>query len=120
VNSTFNDINGTITSSGYNLISKSAGGSGYVPSDLLDIDPMLGPLANNGGTTLTIALLPGSPAVDSGINQSAPQWDQRGHGFPRIVNGTIDRGAYEVQTTGAPAPFIDLALLITADLEALS
>jgi hypothetical protein len=116
-NSTFNDINGTITSSGYNLISESAGGSGYVPSDILDVDPKLGPLQNNGGPTLTMALLPGSPAIDSGTNQGAPEWDQRGPGFPRVVNGTIDRGAFEVQATGAPAPVLDFALLITADFD---
>jgi hypothetical protein len=113
-----NDLKGAITSSGYNLIGKSAGGSGYVPSDLLDVDPLLGPLQDNGGSTLTMALHPGSLAIDSGTNQGAPEWDQRGPGFPRIVNGTIDRGAFEVQTTGAPGSLLDLALLITADLDA--
>jgi hypothetical protein len=119
-NSIIQGLNGTISSSGYNLIIYSAGGSGYVPSDILNVDPMLGPLQNNGGPTQTMALLPGSPAIDSGTNQGAPEWDQRGPGFPRIVNGTIDRGAFEAQATGAPAPLLDLALLITADLEALS
>jgi hypothetical protein len=117
LNNTGKDINGTITSSGYNLIGKSAGGSGYVPSDILDVDPKLGPLANNGGPTLTMALLPGSPAIDSGTNQGAPEWDQRGPGFPRIVNATIDRGAFEVQATGAPIPPPSLAFLLTANLE---
>src|SRR5205807_3528652 len=48
------------------------------------------------------ALLPGSPAIDAGNNAyvAAGATDQRG--LTRIVNGTVDLGAYEVQ--GAPAP----------------
>jgi hypothetical protein len=97
------DVEGAITSSGYNLIGNSAGGSGYAPSDLLDVDPKLGPLQDNGGPTQTMALLSGSPAIDSGTNQMAPEWDQRGPGYPRVVNGTIDRGAFEVQNSTGPA-----------------
>jgi hypothetical protein len=65
------------------------------------IDPRLGPLADNGGPTLTHALLPGSPAIDAGNNAYATDFDQRGPGFPRIVNGTIDIGAFEFQGAGA-------------------
>jgi hypothetical protein len=69
------------------------------------IDPRLGPLADNGGPTLTHALLPGSPAIDAGNNAYATDFDQRGPGFPRIVNGIIDIGAFEFQGAGAgPAP----------------
>jgi hypothetical protein len=97
------DLSGLLTTSGYNLIKNSDGGSGYAPTDILDVDPMLASLANNGGPTQTMALLPGSPAIDAGDNTDAPEWDQRGPGFPRIVNGRIDIGAYEVQAT-APTP----------------
>ncbi len=97
------DISGVLKSSGYNLIGISGGATGYAPTDLLDVDPLLGPLADNGGLTQTMALLPGSPAIDAGDNTDAPEFDQRGPGFPRIVNGTIDIGAFEVQSTGAPA-----------------
>jgi hypothetical protein len=65
------------------------------------IDPVLGPLADNGGPTLTHALLPGSPAIDAGNNAYATDWDQRGPGYPRIVNGTIDIGAFEYQGDGS-------------------
>jgi hypothetical protein len=41
--------------------------------------------------------LAGSPAIDSGDNTDAPEFDQRGDRFPRIVNDIIDIGAYEVQ-----------------------
>jgi hypothetical protein len=79
-------------------------------SDLIGGDPMLGPLADNGGHTQTHAVLPGSPALDAGDNTGAPQWDQRGPGFPRIVNGTIDIGAFEAQNTESPGTSAHLAL----------
>jgi hypothetical protein len=114
------DVSGAISSLGHNLVGDSAGGSGYSQTDLLDVDPMIGSLTNNGGPTQTVALLPSSPAIDSGDNTNAPEFDQRGEGFPRIVNGTIDRGAFEVQATGTPPVinsfFIDpLAVMAMAD-----
>ncbi len=87
------DVNG-------NLIGNpvSAGGSGV-------IDPLLAPLADNGGPTLTRALLPGSPALDGGAVITGPPqgYDQRGNPYSRMVDGTgdgvvrIDVGAYESQ-----------------------
>ena len=69
------------------------------------INPMLGPLQNNGGPTKTMALLPGSPAINAGNNAEAIDWsssaqvvmttDQRGPGYSRITGGTVDIGAYE-------------------------
>ena len=56
-------------------------------------DPKLGPLANNGGPTLTMALLPGSPAIDAGDTSLAPATDQRG--FPRPAGLAADIGAFE-------------------------
>ena len=91
------DLFGSLASSGYNVIGNTQGGSGFDPTDLLNVDPLLGPLQNNGGPTQTMALQCGSPAIDAGDNTDAPDWDQRGEGFPRIVNGIIDIGAYEVQ-----------------------
>jgi predicted outer membrane repeat protein len=96
------DVWGQLDSRGYNLIGNSQGGSGFTDTDLLDVDPLLGPLADNGGPTPTMALLPGSPAIDAGDNTDTPEWDQRGPGFPRIVNGVIDIGAFEFQGMVAP------------------
>lgn len=91
-------------------------GSNYTGSaNLIGGDSMLGSLQYNGGHTQTHALLPGSPAINAGDNSNAPEWDQRGPGFPRIVNGTIDIGAFEVQATDAPGATHNLAVLITAD-----
>lgn len=56
-------------------------------------DPKLGPLADNGGPTLTMALLPGSPAIDAGNTSVAPGTDQRG--FPRPAGLAADIGAFE-------------------------
>ena len=64
------------------------------------VDPLLGPLADNGGPTMTHALLDGSPAIDNGdqANATIPDFDQRGEPFARIFNGEIDMGAFETQS----------------------
>jgi hypothetical protein len=90
------DVDGTVTSNGYNLIGNTSGARGFVASDLLNQNPLLGTLEANGGPTQTMALLPGSPAIDAGRNALIPSGvttDQRG--FARIVNGTVDIGAFE-------------------------
>ena len=61
-------------------------------------DPLIGPLANNGGKTWTHALLKGSPAIDQGLYCTDDlgfglSTDQRG--FPRFSDGFCDIGAYE-------------------------
>jgi hypothetical protein len=72
-----------------------------------------------GRISVAWARLADSPAIDAADLDPVdpPEWDQRGPGFPRIVNGTIDIGAFEVQATGAPPHDHDFAILITADLE---
>jgi len=65
------------------------------PGDTITSDPMLAPLAANGGLTLTHALLTGSPAINRGIPGNF-DYDQRGPGFPRVQNGVADIGAFEV------------------------
>ena len=77
------------------------------PGDQINTEPLLGPLQDNGGPTLTHALLPGSPAIDAGDPNFTPPpfYDQRGPGFPRVVNGRIDVGSFEVQgPTPTPTP----------------
>ncbi len=102
----FND-GGTVTSHGFNLSSDDAGGNLNGPGDQINTDPLLGPLQDNGGPTFTRALLPGSPAIDAGDPNFNPPpfFDQRGPGFNRVVNGRIDKGSFEVQSsTGTPTP----------------
>jgi hypothetical protein len=111
------DVSGTVNSQGHNLIGIGDGGSGFDPTDLVGtagnlIDPLLGPLQDNGGPTPTMALLPGSPAIGAGDPTGASAWDQRGPGFPRVVNGLTDIGAFEVQPT-VTAPTVTASLAKT-------
>lgn len=102
----FND-GGTVISRGYNVSSDNGGGYLTGPGDQINTDPQLGPLQNNGGPTFTHALLPGSPAIDTGNPNFTPPplYDQRGPGYPRVVNGRIDKGSFEVQaSTPTPTP----------------
>jgi hypothetical protein len=87
-----------ITSAGYNLSSDSTGPAD--DTDRLNVNPRLGPLQDNGGPTFTHALLAGSPAIDAGDPSFSPppEFDQRGPGFARIVNGHVDIGSFELQT----------------------
>ena len=91
---------GTITSDGYNLSSDDGGGYLTGPGDQINTDPLLGPLQDNGGSTFTHALLPGSPAIDAGdpTFSPPPSTDQRG--CPRVSNGRIDIGSFERQPLG--------------------
>ena len=75
------------------------------------INPMLGPLADNGGLTKTMALLSGSPALDAGSNTLAASLttDQRGGRYQRIYGKAVDIGAFEVQ----PPPIVPTQLVVT-------
>ncbi len=105
------DACGSFSSEGFNLIGAVDGSSGFVNGVGADqvgtmvapIDPMIGPLAMNGGQTPTHALLPNSPAVDRG-NSFGIREDQRGfrrpYNFHRIPNAAggdgSDIGAFEL------------------------
>jgi hypothetical protein len=106
-NSTGDDIvnNDTLNVEGANIVedgsttTADAGGSGTIQN----VDPLLGPLADNGGPTLTHLPQSGSPAIDGGDDSVATDQnddplttDQRG--FARI-SGTVDIGAVEIQYT---------------------
>ena len=88
-----------------NLDSGTSCGFDKFNGSLSNTDPLLGKLFKGGGTTYTHALTAGSPAINRGSNYDAlegrrgpvAQWDQRGPRFARIVGGTVDIGAFEVQ-----------------------
>jgi hypothetical protein len=67
----------------------------------INANPLLGPLAGNGGPTQTMALLKGSPAIDRGGSAFCPATDQRGVKRPDKPGTACDIGAYEFV---APAP----------------
>jgi hypothetical protein len=89
------DLAGNLGSLGHNLIGNSGGGSGYVATDLLDLDPKLGPLQDNGGPTKTMALLVGSPALNAGDPAQLGVPDQRGV----IRSGGVNIGAYQASAS---------------------
>jgi hypothetical protein len=105
------NINGTVTSQGYNLSSDDAGGLLNGPGDQINTDPLLAPLQDNGGPTFTHLPLPGSPAIDAGDPSFTrpPFHDQRGSCFYRVFGRRIDIGSVETQprprcVTPAPRP----------------
>jgi len=98
---------GTIAAQ-HNVIQQRAG-SGIndgVNGNQVGVDPLLDPagLQDHGGPTQTIALLPGSPAINAGNSQLAVdlagdplEFDQRGSGYPRMLHGTVDAGSFELR-----------------------
>jgi CSLREA domain-containing protein len=97
------NCHGMITNGGNNLDSGTTCGWGSDSGSLSNTDPWLGPLADNGGPTQTMALLPGSPAIDDGNDANCPSTDQRSVSRPQDGNGdgiaTCDMGAYEFETS---------------------
>jgi hypothetical protein len=97
------DVCGSFTSQGYNLIAVTNGSSGFrgtgdwVGSSAAPLDPKVGPLADNGGPTFTLALLPDSPAIDAGTAIGVLPTDQRG--VLRPQGPGVDIGAFEYQFT---------------------
>jgi CSLREA domain-containing protein len=102
------DLRGTVASGDYNLIQD--GGGTFTTGgahNLTGMDPLLGPLQDNGGATPTMALGAGSPAIDQG-NSTGLNTDQRGftrpQDDPNIVNAAggdaSDIGAFEVAVPG--------------------
>ena len=85
------DCSGPVVSQGNNLVETTTGCTGLGATDRTGVDPLLLPLADNGGGTLTHALGAGSPAIDGGAGW-APV-DQRG--VPRPYGLAGDIGAYE-------------------------
>ena len=100
------DAVGTFVSNGHNLFGSTAGWTGAISkTDRVKVDPKLGPLAYNGGQTMTHSLMPGSPAIDAwydrsvGASSTCPALDQRGVRRPVDGNGDgvalCDIGALE-------------------------
>jgi uncharacterized repeat protein (TIGR01451 family) len=124
---------GTIVSYGYNLSSDSGvegiGGSGDLTAagDQLNTDPLLGPLADNGGMTLTHLPSAGSPALDRGTSDLLVAFsittDQRGFARtvddPLIPNAALgdgtDIGAVEVGGAAPPPVAADVAVSLGVD-----
>ena len=104
---------GGITSEGNNIIGNVGTSTGWIMSDLLNTNPMLGMLADNGGFGMTFLPMPGSPAIDAGQNcvvdltcatnnpPNAVTTDQRD--VMRPQGAAVDIGAVEVAQMAANA-----------------
>jgi hypothetical protein len=107
-NTSGDNVQGMVQSNGHNLIEDPTGASGLTSGDITGQDPRLGPLTNNGGLLPTLALLPGSPAIDAGDSAVATAAgltaDQRGPLFARITGAAVDIGAFEVQPMSTMTP----------------
>jgi len=112
---------GSVGTFGYNLSSDNGVGVLTNSTDQLNKDPLLGPLADNGGPTLTHALLPGSPAIDKGKSFGATT-DQRGQprpfDFASVTNAAggdgSDIGAFELNPQ---ARFISITALADRQIQ---
>jgi hypothetical protein len=92
-NSDSNECDGPgIVSDGFNIFSDNSC-TNAVSTDQFPVDPLLGPLQNNGGFTLTNYPQSGSPAIDKGTNSGCPSVDQRLLSRPR--GAACDVGAVE-------------------------
>jgi hypothetical protein len=99
------NVDGAVTSNGHNLLGTATEATGFTgPGDQTGADPLLAALADNGGPTETMALSPGSPAIDAGVAAGA-SFDQRGkprtYDDPGVANAATsdatDIGAFELQ-----------------------
>jgi hypothetical protein len=118
------DLYGNINGNNNNLIGNLSGASGTVGTgtDIVNVNPQLGLLQDNGNGIFTHALLSGSPAINAGNNalvltdvfdldndgnnsETIP-FDNRGSGYTRISGGTVDIGAFEFQS----APNLSLSI----------
>lgn len=100
---------GAITSNGFNLSSDGSCGLNQ-GGDKNNVDPLLGPLADNGGPTLTHMLLSGSLAINAGQCISGVTTDQRG--IPRLQGPACDIGAVERSAHDQDRYFVFLPLTI--------
>ena len=98
------NCSGTITDGGHNIEDDATCSLGA--SSMSNTDPKLDPLGlqDNGGPTKTIALLPGSPAIDAS-STNCPATDQRGvtRSSPNCDIGAFESRGFSFGTpTGSP------------------
>lgn len=87
-----NCVAGPLLDGGFNAASDISPGLS-APGSLMNVNPQLGALADNGGASWTMSLLPGSPCLDAAAGSRSPSVDQRGRLRP--VGGGFDMGACE-------------------------
>ncbi len=98
------DLAGMVTTASHTLLGNGLGAMGItdgVDGNIVGMNPLLEPLADNGGATLTHLISCESPARNAGLDVHAADldFDQRGAGFSRIYAGLPDMGAVEIMVT---------------------
>jgi hypothetical protein len=114
------NVDGAVTSNGHNLLGVATEATGFGgPGDQTGANPQLAPLADNGGPTETMALSPGSPAIDAGVAAGATL-DQRG--MPRTVDdpGVANAATSDGTDIGAYEAPVSCSLSCPADIAASS
>ena len=92
----YNWTGSTNTAGGSNIVQVlSNAGTLVGGSTILAVNPLLGPLANNGGPTLTLLPRIGSPAIDAGVTSADAGLTTDQRGLPRLVGDAVDLGAVE-------------------------
>ena len=88
----------TLTCGGSNIV-QVLGNAGTVlgTNTILAVNPLLGPLANNGGRTLTMLPQGGSPAINAGVSSAGASLSKDQRGFSRLFGRAVDIGAVEVR-----------------------
>jgi hypothetical protein len=120
------DFAGVLVSQGFNLIGNLTNTTviGDTTGNIYGVDPLLGPLQDNGGPTWTHALLPGSPAIDAGTSGGLTT-DQRGmprpYDVPCIPNASdgSDIGAYEWTPTATASEDVVMQAYVRSEVELL-
>ena len=101
----------TLTVSGSSNLVTTASPNVTLPAGTLSADPLLAPLSANGGSTQTMGLYAGSPALGTGSNPNNYSNDQRGAGFPRTTGGLTDIGAFQGALPPTPVPALSTPML---------
>ncbi|HKP71002.1 MAG TPA: choice-of-anchor Q domain-containing protein [Pyrinomonadaceae bacterium] len=116
-------LSGAFVSGGHNIITDARNSTGFSDGNNGDrvginnsIDPLLGPLADNGGGIQTRALLPGSIAIDAGTGGcSLGRYEQRVR-YNRCAGNGVDIGAFELNASNEPQ-FISFYIPLAASNE---
>ncbi|MES2923950.1 MAG: choice-of-anchor Q domain-containing protein [Verrucomicrobiota bacterium] len=107
-----------VVSGDYNLVQNAGSQGNFGSNTIFGLDPQLGPLADNGGPTKTMALLSNSQVINAGnpgFDAVATPYDQRGAGYARKIANAVDLGAVESAFTNRMPIAVNTSFTLTPD-----